>query len=86
MRNYFKYLTYYSLCAVDCLINFTACIVGCYPGFQLGEDFLFAVEYRNAGSVITSSVETREKKAQEAENVMRSAKGNIEDTIHGQRL
>tara|TARA_R110000824_G_scaffold260793_1_gene449446 strand:+ start:89 stop:349 length:261 start_codon:yes stop_codon:yes gene_type:complete len=85
MRKYFKFFTYYSLCLVDSLINFLSCVVGCYPGFQLGEDFLFAVEYRNAGSVITSSVETREKKAQEAENVMRSAKENIEDTIHGQR-
>jgi len=86
VRNYFKFITYYSLCVVDCLINFLSCIFGYYPGIQLGEDFLFAIEYKNAGRVISSSVEAREQKAQEAENVMRSAKENIEDTIHGQRF
>lgn len=85
MRNYFKYIIYYSLCIVDSLINFTSCVFCYYPGCQMAEDFLFSIEYNRAGSVVSNSVETRERKAQEAEDTMRAAKANIEDTIYGQR-
>lgn len=86
MSNYFKFVTYYSLCVVDCLINFLSCIFGYYPGIQMGEDFLFAREYKHAGSVISDRVENREQKAQEAEYTMRSAKKTLEDMqIYGKR-
>jgi len=51
----------------------------------MAEDFMFSIEYNRAGSVVSNSVETRERKAQEAEDTMRAAKANIEDTIYGQR-
>lgn len=85
MRNYLKYILYYSLGVYDSIVNLLCSLFKCYPGIQSAEDFIFSIEYGKAGKVVKERNADREEKASNAREDMGYAQNALEEDIYGKR-
>ena len=74
MKNYPKMLCFYLLEFCSASVNLLCAIVGKYPTFEWGVNFLFDLEHNRIATEVDKRDSIREKKAQDASKLEQQAK------------